>query len=574
MNLSSSFELPIFYVEEKQRLDENIIEDLELLKVNNTSDNDTEERIGLLETVIQPKSNIALERLNTLSEYYTSDKKFLKDTQKILGSWKEDKNIESKQKQYDEFYELWKNIKNDENFVDRYYYVDIDFFKFLNHSPLFLQILSLYNLVSPVLSLVLPIILLIVPFFMLKFSGITITLDSYYKVLVNIFSKHALGNIFTAVGDISWEKRAYALISVVFYFFSIYQNSLTCYRFYKNFGSIHNDLFLLKEYLVTTIENMNTLEKSCMKHASYVPFVQSIYPHKEHCIKIVDKLNIITQFDLKNLTSKSKQIGYIMKHFYEFHINTDIESTVEFSLGVNAFMEHMNGLNELRREKLINKCKFGKKTKMKNAYFPHIIQNEPVKNDIDLSKNIAITGPNASGKTTTLKSTLLNLIFSQSFGYGFYSGATISPYNRIHCYLNIPDTSGRDSLFQAEARRCKEIIESLEDGKKHFCIFDELFSGTNPNEACASSYGFIKFLIKNKNIDFILTTHLTELCKKINHIMVNNHMLVKEIGDFNFQYTYKMVSGISTVKGGLKVLADLQYPQYILNESIQALKKI
>ena len=574
MNLSSSFELPIFYVEEKQRLDENIIEDLELLKVNNTSDNDTEERIGLLETVIQPKSNIALERLNTLSEYYTSDKKFLKDTQKILGSWKEDKNIESKQKQYDEFYELWKNIKNDENFVDRYYYVDIDFFKFLNHSPLFLQILSLYNLVSPVLSLVLPIILLIVPFFMLKFSGITITLDSYYKVLVNIFSKHALGNIFTAVGDISWEKRAYALISVVFYFFSIYQNSLTCYRFYKNFGSIHNDLFLLKEYLVTTIENMNTLEKSCMKHASYVPFVQSIYPHKEHCIKIVDKLNVITQFDLKNLTSKSKQIGYIMKHFYEFHINTDIESTVEFSLGVNAFMEHMNGLNELRREKLINKCKFGKKTKMKNAYFPHIIQNEPVKNDIDLSKNIAITGPNASGKTTTLKSTLLNLIFSQSFGYGFYSGATISPYNRIHCYLNIPDTSGRDSLFQAEARRCKEIIESLEDGKKHFCIFDELFSGTNPNEACASSYGFIKFLIKNKNIDFILTTHLTELCKKINHIMVNNHMLVKEIGDFNFQYTYKMVSGISTVKGGLKVLADLQYPQYILNESIQALKKI
>ena len=166
MNLSSSFELPIFYVEEKQMWEENSMVELEWLKVNNTSDNDTEERIGLLETVIQPKSNIALERLNTLSEYYTSDKKFLKDTQKILGSWKEDKNIESKQKQYDEFYELWKNIKNDENFVDRYYYVDIDFFKFLNHSPLFLQILSLYNLVSPVLSLVLPIILLIVPFFM------------------------------------------------------------------------------------------------------------------------------------------------------------------------------------------------------------------------------------------------------------------------------------------------------------------------------------------------------------------------------------------------------------------------
>ncbi len=566
--MNSSFELPIFYLENKQRLDENIIDDLELLELND----DSEERKSLLETIIQPKSKIANEKLNTLSEYYTSDKKFLKETQRLLGSWKPDENIEAKQKQYDDFYDLWKNIKNDENFIDRYYYVDIEFFKFLNHSPLFLQILSLYNLVSPILSLILPIILLLVPFFMLKFSGITITIDSYYKVLINIFSKHALGNIFTVMEDVSWEKRVYAVVSVVFYFFSIYQNSIVCYRFYKNFGSIHNDLFLLKDYLMTTIENMNVLEQSCMKYTTYIPFLQSIYPHKEHCMKLVDKLKVITQFDLKNMTSKSKQIGYIMKHFYEFHINKEIQSTVEFSLGLNSFMEHINGLNELRREKLINKCKFGKKSKMKNAYFPHVMSSCPVKNTIDLSKNIAITGPNASGKTTILKTTIFNLIFSQSFGYGFYSEASIVPYNRIHCYLNIPDTSGRDSLFQAEARRCKEILECLEDGKKHFCIFDELFSGTNPNEACASSYGFIKYLIKEKNIDFILTTHLLDLCKKIEPIMTNNHMYVEKLDDFNFKYTYKMTSGISNVKGGLKVLSDLQYPQFILDESIEALK--
>jgi len=569
--MNSTFELPIFYVEDKQRLDENIIDDLELLELNGDSE---AARQGLLETIIQPKSKIAFERLNTLSEYYTNNKNFLKDTQKILGAWKVDENIESKQKQYDDFYELWKNIKSDENFIDRYYYVDIEFFKFLNNSPLFLQILSLYNLVSPILSLILPIILLIVPFFMLKFSGIPITLDSYYKVLVNIFSKHALGNIFTVMGDISWEKRVYAVVSIVFYFFSIYQNSLVCYRFYKNFGTIHDDLFSLKEYLTTTVENMNILEQSCMKYTSYIPFLQTIYPHKEYCMRLIETLNVITQFDLKNLTYKSKQIGYIMKHFYEFHTNKDIHNTIEFSLGVNAFMEHMNGLNELRREKLINKCKFGKNTKLKNAYFPHLIHNEPVKNDIDLSKNIAITGPNASGKTTTLKATLFNLIFSQSFGYGFYSGATISPYNRIHCYLNIPDTSGRDSLFQAEARRCKEIIESLEDEKRHFCIFDELFSGTNPNEACASSYGFIKFLIKQKNIDFILTTHLMDLCKKIDPMMRNNHMYVERLDDYNFNYTFKMISGISNVKGGLKVLSDLRYPEYILDEANEALKNI
>ena len=561
--MNSKFELPIFYLENKEKLDSNIIDDLELLELNEES----EERKCLLETVIQPKSKIGIDNLNKLCEYYTNNKLFLKQTQKIIKAWKPDDKLELKQKQYDDFYELWKNIKGDENFTDRYYYVDVNFFKFLNHSAPFLQLLSIYNLVSPILSLILPVILLLVPFFMLKFSGIAITLESYYKVLTNIFSKHALGNIFTIMEDISWEKRVYAIISVVFYFFSIYQNSIVCYRFYKNFKSIHTDLFLLRDYLTTTIENMNIIEKSCVKHNTYLPFLQTMYPHKEYCMNLLSELDVITEFDIKRLHTKSSQIGYIMKYFYEFHINKDIQNTIEFSLGLNSFMEHMNGINKLSREKFINKCKLGKATKMKNAYFPYLMYNQPVKNDIDLSKNIAITGPNASGKTTILKTVLFNLIFSQSFGYGFYSDAKISPYNHIHCYLNIPDTSGRDSLFQAEARRCKEILESLEDGKKHFCIFDELFSGTNPTEACASSYGFIKYLINQKNIDFILTTHLTDLCKKLEPIMDNNHMDVTKLDDFNFKYTYQMGRGISSVRGGLKVLYDLHYPEYILNES-------
>jgi|AntAceMinimDraft_18_1070375.scaffolds.fasta_scaffold14505_4 hypothetical protein len=566
--MNSNFELPIFFVENKEKLDSNIIDDLELLELNE----DSEERKCLLETIIKPKSQIGINHLGKLCEYYTNNKLFLKQTQQIIQSWVPDDKLETKTKLYDDFHELWKNIKNDETFTDRYYYVDIDFFKFLNHSSPFLQVLSIYNLVSPILSLILPIILLLVPFFMLKFSGISITMASYYRVLISIFSKHALGNVFTLMEDVSWEKRIYAIISVVFYFFSIYQNTIVCYRFYKNFKSIHTNLFLLRDYLSTTIENMSLIEQYSVKHNTYLPFIQSIYPHKEYCMKLLEELNVITEFDIKKLHTKSRQIGYIMKYFYEFHINKDIQNTIEFSLGLNAFMEHMNGINNLCREKLINKCKFGKKTKMEKAYYPYLMFNEPVKNDIDLSKNIAITGPNASGKTTILKTVLFNLIFSQSIGYGFYSKATVNLYNHIHCYLNIPDTSGRDSLFQAEARRCKEILESLEDGKQHFCIFDELFSGTNPTEACASSYGFIKYLIKQNNIDFILTTHLTELCKKIEPMMENHHMNVKKDDEFSFNYTYQINKGISSVRGGVKVLFDLNYPNYILEESNKLLK--
>ena len=129
--MNSSFELPIYYLENKEKLDSNIINDLELLALNeeteeydsdskndNNSDvskekgidqviEDNSNRKCLMETVIQPKSKIGKEQLHKLCEYYTNNKLFLKQSQKIISSWKLDDNPFSKQKQYDEFYELW-----------------------------------------------------------------------------------------------------------------------------------------------------------------------------------------------------------------------------------------------------------------------------------------------------------------------------------------------------------------------------------------------------------------------------------------------------------------------------------
>ena len=156
-------------------------------------------------------------------------------------------------------------------------------------------------------------------------------------------------------------------------------------------------------------------------------------------------------------------------------------------------------------------------------------------------------------------------------GVGFYKSATINPYKYIHCYLNIPDTSGRDSLFQAEARRCKEILTSIEnsnDKERHFCIFDELYSGTNPYEAVGSAYSFLTYLTKYKNIDFILTTHYLDLCKRLeqNKTIKNYNMNTIQSKD-SFKYTYKLKKGISYIKGGVKVLNDLNYPKEIIDST-------
>ena len=84
--------------------------------------------------------------------------------------------------------------------------------------------------------------------------------------------------------------------------------------------------------------------------------------------------------------------------------------------------------------------------------------NNLIKNVV---KNKIITGPNAAGKTTILKSVIINIILSQRIGYGYYTDGVINPYKYFHCYINIPDNCSRDSLFQAEVRRCKNILTTI-----------------------------------------------------------------------------------------------------------------
>ena len=258
-----------------------------------------------------------------------------------------------------------------------------------------------------------------------------------------------------------------------------------------------------------------------------------------------------------------------MKSYFNLFQNKDYIKVMIYSFGFNGFILNMKDIKYNIDCKKINKAKFTNKSiSFKGSYYAPLKNNNGVKNSYDVKKNIIITGPNASGKTTLLKSTLFNIILSQQIGFGFYDKAKIKPFDYFHCYLNIPDTSGRDSLFQAEARRCKSILDFIESKKNsnHFCIFDEIYSGTNPDEATASAYAYLNYLLKYKNFKFMITTHYFKVCKHLDKKMNNMNMGVL-CDNYKLTYTYLVKNGISSVKGGLKVLKDLEYPDTIIQDA-------
>ena len=60
-----------------------------------------------------------------------------------------------------------------------------------------------------------------------------------------------------------------------------------------------------------------------------------------------------------------------------------------------------------------------------------------------------------------------------------------------------------------------------------------------------------------------------------NEISINNDISDKGIENDNmYKYTYTMVQGISNVKGGIKVLKDLSYPEQIVKNMKQTIEKI
>jgi DNA mismatch repair ATPase MutS len=47
-----------------------------------------------------------------------------------------------------------------------------------------------------------------------------------------------------------------------------------------------------------------------------------------------------------------------------------------------------------------------------------------------------------------------------------------------------------------------------------------------------------------------------------------------ETANDDFKYTYKLKKGISYIKGGIKVLKDLEYPTEIVNTTNATLKEL
>lgn len=587
----NAFALPIEYTKFKN-VSSSIITDLELDTSNNAYSivfNGTSSALG---NIIEKKWKY----------YYSNNRKFLRKQQKWLRSISNaepqtTQDVQNATQTINAYYSKWRELKQQTNFLTTYQYIDWSHLSFLNKHPIFLQAMTYFNIASPALHILFPIILLLIPFFLIKLiMRIPFTIDTYKHILGKTFQNHAFGKLFTAFcspqcSAIDMNTKVYAAVSFALYIFTFYQNILSCIKFYNNTCLIHEFMYDTKEY----IRNCNILYEFSVKHKG-TQFKQFHAKCEEQLISLRECEKQLDCVEQSSFTVyQTGNIGTIMYMFHEIYYNQNIEDCFSYWFGYAGYIENMIGLSQTIKKNVVNYAtltSFSQKKNMKQRkpsqqyikqqYYIYQLRNTHadshphadssmststiVKNDIDLLKNSIITGPNASGKTTILKATLMNILFTQQFGIGCYESCTIHPYASLFSYINIPDTSERDSLFQAEARRCLYILDYIDShpNDRVFCIFDELFSGTNPYEAQKSARAYLKYLHK-RNATYMLTTHFNDL-KEIKNSACNQLYMEVLVNGDAFKYSYRLKHGTSNVYGGFKVLKNLGFPQTIVRD--------
>ena len=558
---SNTFKIPIQYNTHKCIISSELLDNMDLL----TTPDPTAEPV--FTGIFKPSNTHTNTVLRDMVQTYTTDTQYLKDAQKLICSYKENPH---KNQLYAEMVDAVKCITSD-TFIPTYGYIEYSHLKFLNEYYIVLQMMSWYTMVSPAITIATPLIILILPFIILNVGFQYIDFASYMIILKKLGKNHPVIGLITDFGSLSQEQQLYQILTIMVYFFSIYRQCMDCYLFIQNIKNLTAHLMTIKEYVSLTIQSMRHFSSFTYKLATHDAFNQSLSKSVNDLMTIQSLLDNVSEFKWNFSTLKS--IGSVLQIAYTLYIDHNVNSVLEYSIHFNSYMELFEKIHGLYTENKLAVaviCKNRKpKIRIKNMIYPAYVNDaDAVPNNITIGKNLIITGPNASGKTTILKSLLLNVLFTQQHGLGFYATAKITPFKYLHCYINIPDTTGRDSLFQAEARRCKAILDAIHmhpDGK-HLCIFDELYSGTNPEEAIHSSMNFLQYITKKPNVKWLLTTHFIELCKKLNSSssITNVHMQVSK----DFKYLYKLKPDISTVKGAYKILEDMNFPKELIGNSL------
>ena len=485
------------------------------------------------------------------------------------------------------------NIKHIDLMNDLIYF-NYDFIPFfnlndtLNNNEKALLITNIYKIIiSPLLTILTPLISLILPliflFYMQRKAQLKIPMSVIFQQYIKtLFGHDSMSFIFKNPSKAIIASLVTKGIYLFMYFQNIYYSLQSSMNTNKIINIIHEKLNKITSY----IEITSRIREICYNLG--ISNIESYLNYNDFQNDIVfynDYFNFPVFHSIPKLFSNK---GKILTTFKKFKENKDnmvnlfhYTGIVDAIVSIETILCNSNSDNPYCITNFIEKDV--PVINVKNIWHPYLDKkttNNTVKNSIDIKNNILITGPNAAGKSTFIKTIIINIILSQTIGISSAEKFEITPFNMIETYLHIPDTKGTSSLFEAEMFRSKEYIDkikNLDNNKFSFIVLDEIFSSTNYVEGFSGAYSILKKISSFSNTLSITTTHYTDLEileKDTKGKIINYKFEIERDINNEIIFNYKLKRGISNQYIALELLKKNGFDEDVIEDELNICQKI
>lgn len=245
----------------------------------------------------------------------------------------------------------------------------------------------------------------------------------------------------------------------------------------------------------------------------------------------IDLNNEITELHYEEKREVEKILRHlseaIAKYYNELKVNADILAELDFIIAKAKYgIEYECIQPDISKDKI----------RFINAFHPILIQKLEKKNVVPLNfsvedgiNTVVITGPNAGGKTVSLKTVgLLQMMFQSGILVPASLDSEFKVFTKFFTVIG-DEQSIENSLssFSSHLKELKDVITNSDENS--LILIDEICSGTDPKFGSALSASILKYL-SDKNCFTIVTTHIGDL-KIFAH---NNEKFINASLEFNF----------------------------------------
>lgn len=304
---------------------------------------------------------------------------------------------------------------------------------------------------------------------------------------------------------------------------------------------------------------------------------------------IIMYLNSCFHIDLIQFATVVKEMK---RHIPEFEILVENMGKIEAAIAIGSFRECMKAycvpeLEDYRISEEVGKVfeKGGRISgidggiclETKDVYHPLI--QEPVKNSIKAEKNVLLTGSNASGKSTFLKTVAVNAILAQTI-HTCMADCWKSPYFRVYSSMALQDNlEGKESYYIVEIKSLKRIMDAADVQKGYtsegkapvLCFVDEVLRGTNTVERVAASSQVLRYMTEKKVLCFAAThdielTHILEDCYE-------NYHFQEKVEENDIHFDYRLYPGRAASRNAIRLLQIVGYSSEVIGQAEKMAQK-